>query len=220
MSDKETLIRKIKLSEIKTADKNPKDHDVGAIYQSMKRFGFVAFPLVNSTTDKLLAGHGRLKTLHMIKSEGEFVPANIEVDKDGEWLVPCLYSASIENEAEAQAYLLADNRLVEIGGYNNIDLLDSLQEVIRETGSLDGTGWDLDSIEDIIADMERSSFEVKEYGDDSVGDETSVQISVGRYKFKIDADEFYEWEETVKSQTQTSEVNEINDWIKNQLGLT
>ena len=220
MSDKETLIRKIKLSEIKTADKNPKDHDVGAIYQSMKRFGFVAFPLVNSTTDKLLAGHGRLKTLHMIKSEGEFVPANIEVTDDGDWLVPCIYSATIEDEAEAQAYLLADNRLTEIGGYNNMDLLDSLQEVIRETGSLDGTGWDLDSIEDIIADMERSSFEVKEYGDDSVGDETSVQISVGRYKFKIDADEFYEWEETVKSQTQTSEVNEINDWIKNQLGLT
>jgi hypothetical protein len=220
MSDKETLIRKIKLSEIKTADKNPKDHDVGAIYQSMKRFGFVAFPLVNSTTDKLLAGHGRLKTLHMIKSEGEFVPANIEVDKDGDWLVPCIYSATIEDEAEAQAYLLADNRLTEIGGYNNMDLLDSLQEVIKETGSLDGTGWDLDSIEDIIADMERSSFEVKEYGDDSVEDETSVQISVGRYKFKINADEFYEWEETVKSQTQTSEVNEINDWIKNQLGLT
>ena len=219
MSDKETLIRKIKLSEIKTADKNPKDHDVGAIYQSMKRFGFVAFPLVNSTTDKLLAGHGRLKTLHMIKSEGEFVPANIEVDKDGDWLVPCIYSATIEDEAEAQAYLLADNRLTEIGGYNNMDLLDSLQEVIKETGSLDGTGWDLDSIEDIIADMERSSFEVKEYGDDSVEDETSVQISVGRYKFKINADEFYEWEETVKSQTQTSEVNEINDWIKNQLGL-
>ena len=220
MSDKETLIRKIKLSEIKTADKNPKDHDVGSIYQSMKRFGFVAFPLVNSTTDKLLAGHGRLKTLHMIKSEGEFVPANIEVDKDGDWLVPCIYSATIEDEAEAQAYLLADNRLTEIGGYNNMDLLDSLQEVIKETGSLDGTGWDLDSIEDIIADMERSSFEVKEYCDDSVEDETSVQISVGRYKFKINADEFYEWEETVKSQTQTSEVNEINDWIKNQLGLT
>jgi|TARA_B100001094_G_scaffold140538_1_gene136211 hypothetical protein len=220
MSDKETLIRKIKLSEIKTADKNPKDHDVGAIYQSMKRFGFVAFPLVNSTTDKLLAGHGRLKTLHMIKSEGEFVPANIEVTDDGDWLVPCIYSATIEDEAEAQAYLLADNRLTEIGGYNNMDLLDSLQEVIKETGSLDGTGWDLDSIEDIIADMERSSFEVKEYGDDSVEDETSVQVSVGRYKFKINADEFYEWEETVKSQTQTSEVNEINDWIKNQLGLT
>tara|TARA_Y100000996_G_scaffold220188_1_gene173210 strand:- start:386 stop:1048 length:663 start_codon:yes stop_codon:yes gene_type:complete len=220
MSKNETILKKIRLSDIQTADKNPKDHDVGAIYQSMKRFGFVAFPLINSTTDKLLAGHGRLKTLHMIKSEGEFVPANIDVDEDGEWLVPCLYSATIEDEAEAQAYLLADNRLVEIGGYNNIDLLDSLQEVIRETGSLDGTGWDLDSIEDIIADMDRSSFEVRDYGDNSVEDETSVQVSVGRYKFKVDVDNFYEWEETVKSQTQTSEVNEINDWIKSQLGLT
>ena len=220
MSDTDTFIKKVKLSEIQTADKTPKDHDVGAIYQSMKRFGFVAFPLINSVTNKLLAGHGRLKTLHMIKSEGEFVPANIELDDDGEWLVPCLFSATIEDEAEAQAYLLADNRLVEIGGYNTMDLLDSLQEVIKETGSLDGTGWDLDSIEDIIADMERTSFEVREYGDNSVEDETSVQIAVGRYKFKVDVESFYEWEETVKSQTQTSEVNEINDWIKSQLGLT
>lgn len=220
MSDTDTFIKKVKLSEIQTADRNPKDHDVGAIYQSMKRFGFVAFPLINSVTNKLLAGHGRLKTLHMIKSEGEFVPANIEIDDDGEWLVPCLFSATIEDEAEAQAYLLADNRLVEIGGYNTMDLLDSLQEVIKETGSLDGTGWDLDSIEDIIADMERTSFEVREYGDNSVEDETSVQIAIGRYKFKVDVESFYEWEETVKSQTQTSEVNEINDWIKSQLGLT
>ena len=220
MSDTDTFIKKVKLSEIQTADKNPKDHDVGAIYQSMKRFGFVAFPLINSVTNKLLAGHGRLKTLHMIKSEGEFVPANIELDDDGEWLVPCLFSATIEDEAEAQAYLLADNRLVEIGGYNTMDLLDSLQEVIKETGSLDGTGWDLDSIEDIIADMERTSFGVREYGDNSVEDETSVQIAIGRYKFKVDVESFYEWEETVKSQTQTSEVNEINDWIKSQLGLT
>jgi len=220
MSKDDAFIKKVKLSEIQTADKNPKDHDVGAIYQSMKRFGFVAFPLINSTTDKLLAGHGRLKTLQMIKAEGEFVPTNIEVDDDGDWLVPCLFSATIEDEAEAQAYLLADNRLVEIGGYNNIDLLDSLQEVIRETGSLDGTGWDLDSIEDIIADMERSSFEVREYGDSSVEDETSVQIAVGRYKFRVPVEDFYEWEEVVKSQTQTAEVNEIQDWIKSQLGLT
>ena len=220
MSDTDTFIKKVKLSEIQTADKNPKDHDVGAIYQSMKRFGFVAFPLINSVTNKLLAGHGRLKTLHMIKSEGEFVPENIEVDDDGDWLVPCLFSATIEDEGEAQAYLLADNRLVEIGGYNTMDLLDSLQEVIKETGSLDGTGWDLDSIEDIIADMERSEFEVRDYGDNSVDDETTVQVSVGRYKFKVDVENFYEWEETVKSQTQTSEVNEINDWIKSQLGLT
>ena len=66
MSKDDAFIKKVKLSEIQTADKNPKDHDVGAIYQSMKRFGFVAFPLINSTTDKLLAGHGRLKTLQII----------------------------------------------------------------------------------------------------------------------------------------------------------
>ena len=31
MSENETILKKIRLSDIKTADKNPKDHDVGAI---------------------------------------------------------------------------------------------------------------------------------------------------------------------------------------------
>ena len=41
-------------------------------------------------------------------------------------------------------------------------------------------------LEKLLCDMERSEFEVRDYGDNSVDDETTVQVSVGRYKFKVD----------------------------------
>lgn len=213
------LVQK-KLEEIEYADVNPKDHDLGVIYQSIKRFGFINPPLVNSATGKLLAGHGRLETLKMIKHEGQFVPKFIDVDDNGEWLVPVLESADLKDEGEAQAYLLADNRITEIGGWHTLDLVDSLKDVIEATGSLDGIGYEIGDIEDLLEDLEREEFKVRDYGDGSAGeDETSATIQIGRYKQKVPIEDFYDWEQSVKGQVGTSEINEINEWIKTQLGL-
>jgi ParB-like chromosome segregation protein Spo0J len=209
----------IPLSDINPADKNPKDHDIGQIYLSMKRHGFVNLPLINSATDKLLAGHGRLETLQAIKLEGEWVPDRIKVREDGEWLVPCMVGVNIEDEGEALAYLVADNRLTEIGGYHTDELIDTINDILENTNNLDGTGFDLSDIEDMFRDIERDKFEVKEYGTDSVEDETQVQISIGRYKFKIPVEEFYDWEETLKGQLGNLEINQVQIWIKQQLGL-
>ena len=59
----------VPLGEIVGADVNPKDHDIGQIYQSMKRFGFTSPVMLNEQTGKLMAGHGRLETLAMLKRE-------------------------------------------------------------------------------------------------------------------------------------------------------
>lgn len=213
------LVQK-KLEEIEYADVNPKDHDLGVIYQSIKRFGFINPPLVNTASGKLLAGHGRLETLKMIKREGEFVPKFIDIDDNGEWLVPVLESADLKDEGEAQAYLLADNRITEIGGWHTLDLVDSLKDVIEATGSLDGIGYEIGDIEDLLEDIEREEFNVRDYGDGLAGeDETSATIQIGRYKQKVPIEDFYDWEQSVKGQVGTSEINEINEWIKSQLGL-
>ena len=37
----------VALSEVIGADINPKDHDIGQIYQSMKRFGFTSPIMMN-----------------------------------------------------------------------------------------------------------------------------------------------------------------------------
>lgn len=217
--EQEITVEYIPLSDINPADKNPKDHDIGQIYLSMKRHGFVNLPLINSATDKLLAGHGRLETLQAIKLEGEWVPDRIKVRDDGEWLVPCMVGVNIEDEGEALAYLVADNRLTEIGGYHTDELIDTINDILENTNNLDGTGFDLSDIEDMFRDIERDKFEVKEYGTDSVEDETQVQISIGRYKFKIPVEEFYDWEETLKGQLGNLEINQVQIWIKQQLGL-
>ena len=144
-------VQYIPLSEIVQADTNPKDHDIGAIYQSIKRFGFTQPIMMNENTGKLLAGHGRLQTLQTLKDAGEKVPNRIK-EKDGEWLVPVLKGISFEDDNEAQAYLIADNRLTELGGWNTGELVDELERLIQAGLDLDGIGYDFDDLETMVSD--------------------------------------------------------------------
>tara|TARA_Y100000004_G_scaffold71709_1_gene80588 strand:+ start:2242 stop:2913 length:672 start_codon:yes stop_codon:yes gene_type:complete len=214
------------LDDIIGADNNPKDHDLGVLYQSMKRFGFTNPIIMNESTGKLLAGHGRLQTLKMLRDNGEKAPDRIQVEVDtGDknieyWYVPVLYGVSIDNVSEAQAYLIADNRLTELGGWKPMDLMDSLTEILEETGNLDGTGYDLDDVETILADIERDTFEVEDTMTQLDTEETEVAIAVGRYKFKVDAEDFYEWEEMAQSTTNSKDVVDIAEFIKKSLGFT
>jgi len=218
-------IRYEDLDDIIGADNNPKDHDLGVLYQSMQRFGFTNPIIMNESTGKLLAGHGRLQTLQMMKDNGEDAPKRIDVVKDIEddrietWYVPVLYGVSIDNVSEAQAYLIADNRLTELGGWKPMDLMDSLTEIIEETGNLDGTGYDLDDVETILGDMESTTFDVSETMSE-LDEETEVSIAVGRYKFKVDAEDFYQWEEMAQSTTNSKDIVDIAEFIKKSLGFT
>lgn len=214
------------LDDIVQADNNPKDHDLGVLYTSMQRFGFTNPIIMNESTGKLLAGHGRLQTLQMMKDNGEDAPKRIDVVKDIEddrietWYVPVLYGVKIDNVAEAQAYLIADNRLTELGGWKPMDLMDSLAEIIEETGNLDGTGYDLDDVETILADMERDTFEIDDNVANFDDDEKDVTINIGRYKFKVVAEDFYEWEEMAQSSSNSKDVVDIIEFIKKSLGFT
>ena len=212
------------LDDIIQADTNPKDHDLGVLYQSMKRFGFTNPIIVNESTGKLLAGHGRLQTLQMMRDNGEKAPDRIEVEVDTgdktieNWYVPVLYGVSMDNLAEAQAYLIADNRLTELGGWKPMDLMENLSEIIEETGNLDGTGYDLDDVETILGDIERDTFDVSDTISE-IDDETEVSISVGRYKFKVDAEDFYQWEEMAQSTTNSKDIVDIAEFIRKSLGF-
>lgn len=214
------------LDDIVSADNNPKDHDLGVLYQSMKRFGFTNPIIMNESTGKLLAGHGRLQTLQMLRDNGEKAPDRIQVELDTEdktieyWYVPVLYGVSIDNVSEAQAYLIADNRLTELGGWKPMDLMDSLTEILEDTGNLDGTGYDLDDVETILADIERDTFDVEDTMTQLDTEETEVAISIGRYKFKVDAEDFYEWEEMAQSTSNSKDVVDIVEFIKKSLGFT
>ena len=207
----------IPLTDIVEADINPKDHDIGQIYQSIKRFGFTQPIMMNENTGKLLAGHGRLQTLQTMKDAGEKVPTRIK-EKDGDWLVPVLKGISFEDDMEAQAYLIADNRLTELGGWNTGDLVESLQEMIENGLDLDGIGYDFDDLENLVLDIDRDTFEVEAIPE-ADDEETSVKIQVGRYRFKIEPEQFYEWEERIAAEIGSRDSEDFVDWLRENLGI-
>ena len=208
----------VPLSEIVEADSNPKDHDIGQIYQSIKRFGFTQPIMMNENTGKLLAGHGRLQTLQQMKQAGEKTPKRIK-EKDKEWLVPVLKGISCEDDMEAQAYLIADNRLTELGGWNTNDLVESLQEMIEGGLSLEGVGYDFDDLETMVTQIEETGIFDVEAIPEADDEETSVKITVGRYRFSVDPELFYDWEAKISDMLGSRDSDEFVDWIQEALGF-
>lgn len=118
-------LRFVPLGDLVRWPRNPKNHDLPRIRASILRHGFV-LPLVeDENSGKLVAGHGRLEVLEALHAEGAPPPKRIQVKK-GKWLVPVLSGVSFPDEASAEAYLLADNRLVELGGWDAKELLSFL----------------------------------------------------------------------------------------------
>lgn len=134
----------IPLKDAKPAKRNPKDHDLGAIYSSVMRFGYVDPIIMDERTGRLVAGHGRIDAIKSIKQEGKPPPSGVKARKD-DWLIPVVRGWASKNDAEADAYLLASNRLVELGGWNKADLDEMLKDLASKD-ALDGSGYDFDDV--------------------------------------------------------------------------
>lgn len=144
--------------------RNPKDHATGDIIESMKQFGFTSPILHDANTGKMVAGHGRLEavgiirtaleTVHQAKGPGAPSPyagcagftnngwqlRGVLVD-NGEWMLPVVRGLSFDSEDAAEKYVLADNRLTEMGGWRE----DRLHEIFKDWKTRDvdvlGTGF-------------------------------------------------------------------------------
>lgn len=126
--------------------KNSKDHDVGEITESLKRFGYVRkIELNDHRSDKfVLLGHGTTKALSWLEKEGIDLPKGTRAN-NGHWEVQVIRGHKIPSK-EAQAYRIADNRLTEIGGYNDPQLLNNLIEIETGRKGFRGIGFDGDFI--------------------------------------------------------------------------
>lgn len=139
------------LSTLIRAPRNPKDHDLGAIGQSIDRFGFVSPLLINETTGNLAVGHGRLDELQIKKIHGEAPPKRILRDAHNEWLIPVIRGVAFDTDEEAEAYLIADNRLNEIGGWNEATLAQALSDLAAHGADmLAGVGFDMDDVDELL----------------------------------------------------------------------
>jgi DNA modification methylase len=136
------------VADLRPHDRNPRTHSkkqVAQIADSIRRFGFVN-PVFVDGDGQVIAGHGRVEAAKLL----------------GMKKVPVLRFEHM-TEAEKRAYVIADNRLAELAGWDN-DLLALELSAITE---LDGefelalTGFDTAEIEALLngLDNEQSSAE-------------------------------------------------------------
>lgn len=116
------------IEQISEAVRNPKAHDLETLAKAIERWGFADAPVMDERTVRLVAGHGRLTVLRQWKEAGGLPPDGVEVDVNGKWLVPVQRGWASKDDREAEAFLLAHNRLVEAGGWHT----DMLGAVLKD----------------------------------------------------------------------------------------
>ena len=141
-------VEEVKISDIENHPNNPKvhnDNQIRLLQKSIKRFGYTA-PVILSADGVILAGHARVK-------------AAIELGQD---TVPCIRTKLTGDEADA--YLLADNRLSDIAPYDRDILAELLSDLPKDLADITGfdqvqvdallSGEDIPDIEKFISDSQ------------------------------------------------------------------
>ena len=141
-------VEEVKISDIENHPNNPKvhnDNQIRLIEKSIKKFGYTN-PVILSADGTILAGHARVK-------------AAIQMGQD---TIPCIRTKLTGKEADA--YLIADNRLTELAQYDRDILSDLLSDLPADLAELTGfdtvqvdallSGEDVPDIEKFISDSQ------------------------------------------------------------------
>lgn len=133
----------IQISELKKYANNSKKHpqkQIELIMKSIQEFGFLT-PCLIDQDKNLIAGHGRVQA----------------AEKLGLKKVPC---AKIEglDENQRKAYIIADNKLTELGGWDKDLVAAELSLLDSFNFDIDVTGFNIQDVNEILYKPE------KEYG--------------------------------------------------------
>jgi hypothetical protein len=112
---------------------NPRQGDIGAISESLLRFGQQK-PIVVDSEGVILAGN---HTYHAAVALGWTEIAAVESNLNG---------------ADRPAFALADNRIADLATYDQMALAELLDE-LYDDGGLIGTGFDGDDLDTLVADL-------------------------------------------------------------------
>lgn len=121
MSKKPALPKVVfaRVAELVPSEENAKihpPHQIAAIKSSIRQFGWTIPILANLETGQVVAGHGRRTSAIEIYEEGDRIKlpsGELIPDKT----VPVIDAAGMSDE-QLRAYMLADNRLAEIAGWD------------------------------------------------------------------------------------------------------
>jgi DNA modification methylase len=142
---------KQEIEQIKTADlvpyaRNAKKHDeaqVAKLAGSIREFGFNN-PVLIDADNGIIAGHGRVMAAQKLALAS----------------VPCLRLSHL-SETQKRAYILADNRLAELGGGWDAEMLKlELADLGDLDVDLDGIGFGADDLQDLELSEEPETSDV------------------------------------------------------------
>jgi len=137
------------LTELTPAPRNPQGHDLATLKASYERFGYTIPVLWCERKQAIAAGHGRVELLLAMRDAGEPMPDGITKAK-GDWLVPVERGWASKDDAEFEAYLLADNQLTVLGIRDDKLLSEMLADLVAGPGLL-GTGFDEAALKALLA---------------------------------------------------------------------
>lgn len=147
--------------------RNVKAHADDALDASIDRFGFAEPVMLDERTGKLVAGHGRVNRLAAAANDAytdpERPPSGLIATGDGTWLVPVIRGWSSLDDDEAQAFMIAVNRIGEVGGWT-----DALAPLLAELAATDAglpPGYDQGDLDRLLAELEQPDFQPGD-GDD------------------------------------------------------
>lgn len=169
----EIRIEYVSFEEISKWPRNPKDHDLHELRKSFNRWGFIKPVLIDEGTKLLVAGHGRIEALGILKAGEHDPPKGVKVE-NGTWKVPVLRGVKFADQNEAEAFLLADNRLGEIGGWDQDLLTEMLGELVDVDNALDGMGYDIVDVMEMMGEP----LEGEEGTSPSLGEDSTKEFLV------------------------------------------
>ncbi len=114
---------------------NPRMGDVGAIVTSLRRFGQQKPVVVQASSGRICAGN------HVYKAARDLGWTHIATNP------------SDLSDWEARAFLMADNRMSDLGTYDD-NIMAAILTEIAEAGDLEGTGFDGDDVDELLARIE------------------------------------------------------------------
>jgi ParB-like chromosome segregation protein Spo0J len=159
MTDTRRSIRYVPLDKVQPADRNPKTHDHAVLRSSIDRFGFVEPIVRDDRTGRLVAGHGRIEQLRQARArDRDNPPDGVTVNSAGDWCVPVIVGWSSADDNEAQAYVIAANRAVELGGWDDSILTEALASLTDLDEGLAGVGYSIDDALALLAAQTADEF--------------------------------------------------------------
>jgi len=126
------------IDAVKPHPRNPRQGDIGAIHQSIQTNGFYGAILAQKSTGHIIAGNHRWQAARQAKAKK--IPVT--------WL-------DIDND-HALRILLADNHTNDLASYADELLAELLQEIHATTGTLNGTTYDGDDLDQLLNDLNQA----------------------------------------------------------------